>query len=202
MVSYDDIDEVLLVGGSSRVPCFKNSITNLFKIKPSNVLNVDEVVSLGASVNTALREKSTLTDKQKELLQNVSFTDAANCFLGVLSAISKERIIAETGNQDYDGPGMLVNTVIIHKNTPTPCEKSEMFQLAERNFELSEIKISLTQSNINSVDPNDVTIIKETVCKLSDKMEPEDLIEIIYEWDEDQLIQCNFKHVKTLLNMF
>jgi len=196
-LTVDDIDEVILVGGSTRIPCFKNSITNFFKMEPANVLNVDEVVSLGASVNTALREESTLTDQQKEVLQNISFTDVANHFLGVFSRISIEQIRAETGNQDYDGPPLLTNSVIIHKNTPIPCKESKMFMLSKDNIELGEIGVTLTQSNINSVDPEDVKGVKKTSCTFFDGMKEKDFVEVIYEIDQDQLLVCNIKHLKT-----
>jgi len=53
-VGVDQIDEVVMVGGSTRIPLVRSAVENLFRSKPHTELNPDEVVALGAAVQAAI----------------------------------------------------------------------------------------------------------------------------------------------------
>jgi Fe-S protein assembly chaperone HscA len=53
-VTVDDIDEVVLVGGSTRIPLVRQAVETLFRAKPHTELNPDEVVALGAAVQAGI----------------------------------------------------------------------------------------------------------------------------------------------------
>jgi Fe-S protein assembly chaperone HscA len=53
-VTVDQIDEVVIVGGSTRIPLVRAAVENLFRSKPHTELNPDEVVALGAAVQAAI----------------------------------------------------------------------------------------------------------------------------------------------------
>ncbi len=53
-VTVDQIDEVVMVGGSTRIPLVRSAVENLFRSKPQTELNPDEVVALGAAVQAAI----------------------------------------------------------------------------------------------------------------------------------------------------
>jgi Fe-S protein assembly chaperone HscA len=53
-VSVEDIVEVVLVGGSTRIPLVRSAVRNLFRAEPHTELNPDEVVALGAAVQAAI----------------------------------------------------------------------------------------------------------------------------------------------------
>jgi len=53
-VGVDQIDEVVMVGGSTRIPLVRSSVEKLFRSKPHTELNPDEVVALGAAVQAAI----------------------------------------------------------------------------------------------------------------------------------------------------
>jgi molecular chaperone DnaK len=53
-VSVGQIDEVVMVGGSTRIPLVRSAVENLFRTKPHTELNPDEVVALGAAVQAAI----------------------------------------------------------------------------------------------------------------------------------------------------
>jgi Fe-S protein assembly chaperone HscA len=55
-VTVDQIDEVVLVGGSTRIPMVRNAVEVLFRAKPHIDLNPDEVVALGAAVQAGILE--------------------------------------------------------------------------------------------------------------------------------------------------
>jgi len=62
-ISTSDIDEVVMVGGSTRVPLVYNSVLNFFNKKPHNELNPDEVVALGAAI-----QADVLSGNRKDIL--------------------------------------------------------------------------------------------------------------------------------------
>jgi len=53
-LSVEQIDEVVLVGGSTRIPLVRAAVENLFRARPHTELNPDEVVALGAAVQAAI----------------------------------------------------------------------------------------------------------------------------------------------------
>ncbi|HYL38991.1 MAG TPA: Fe-S protein assembly chaperone HscA [Bryobacteraceae bacterium] len=53
-VRIDQIDEVVMVGGSTRIPLVLSAVENLFRVKPHTELNPDEVVALGAAVQAGI----------------------------------------------------------------------------------------------------------------------------------------------------
>jgi molecular chaperone DnaK len=53
-VAIEQIDEVVMVGGSTRIPLVLSAVENLFRVKPHTELNPDEVVALGAAVQAAI----------------------------------------------------------------------------------------------------------------------------------------------------
>jgi Fe-S protein assembly chaperone HscA len=53
-VTVDQIDEVVMVGGSTRIPLVRSAVESLFRAKPHTELNPDEVVALGAAVQAAI----------------------------------------------------------------------------------------------------------------------------------------------------
>ena len=53
-VTVDQIDEVVMVGGSTRIPLVRSAVETLFRSKPHTELNPDEVVALGAAVQAAI----------------------------------------------------------------------------------------------------------------------------------------------------
>lgn len=53
-VTVDQIDEVVMVGGSTRIPLVRSAVENLFRARPHTELNPDEVVALGAAVQAGI----------------------------------------------------------------------------------------------------------------------------------------------------
>ena len=67
-VTVEQIDEVVLVGGSTRIPLVRRAVENLFRAKPHTELNPEEVVALGAAVQAAVLSG----DVQDKLLLDVT----------------------------------------------------------------------------------------------------------------------------------
>ena len=63
----EDLYSVEIIGGSSRVPCFKSAVKEVFGLEPSTTLNTDEAAARGAALKCRVRKSFELLDKLKAL---------------------------------------------------------------------------------------------------------------------------------------
>jgi len=186
-LSHDDIDEVLLVGGSSRVPAVKESLRRQFGKEPLEGVNPDEAVALGAAIYAGLQtDKGNLKPKQREKLSKVSVVDVANHNLGTISVHQDE----ELGSED------LRLSIIIPKNTPLPCSKTKTFYTMYEGQKFFRCRV--TQSANEEDDPDFVTIIMDgELGPFPPGRAAQQPIEMTFSYDLDQTIHVRFRDVNS-----
>ncbi|MGM0566937.1 MAG: molecular chaperone DnaK [Bacteroidota bacterium] len=113
--SSSDIDEIILVGGSTRIPAIQNSVQELFGKKPSKGINPDEVVAIGAAIQGAVLGG----DFQQD---DIVLLDVTPLSLGI---------------ETLGG----VMTKLIESNTTIPTKKTETFSTAADNQTSVEIHV-------------------------------------------------------------
>ena len=114
-----DIDEVILVGGSTRIPKVVEAAKTVFQKDPSKAVNPDEAVSLGAAIQGAVLNK-------EDGVGDIVLLDVTPLNLGI---------------ETLGG----VMTTLIEANTTIPCDKEETFSTAADNQ--TEVTINLLQGN-------------------------------------------------------
>lgn len=175
-----DIDYILLVGGSTRVPAVRESIRKLMRKEPIDAVNPDEAVALGAAIYAGLKS-DTLSASQRQTLNDIKMSDVANHFYGTIAVhYDEERDTAE--------PQV---SVIIPKDTPIPARRSETFRTIKDGQ--TEVHVRITQSAEDVDDPQFVNIVHEGYFKLPGGRPAGQAIIATYSYDENQTMHCQFK---------
>lgn len=126
--NFNSLDEILLVGGSTRMPCVSNLIERISGKKPVQKINPDEAVSLGAALQCGILlaqkgEGYLLNTASGRALAATSISDVTSHSFGVMTY--------NTYKQKHE------NTIMIPKNTKIPAEKRERFYTVERGDSVS-----------------------------------------------------------------
>ncbi|KKW18489.1 MAG: Chaperone protein DnaK [Parcubacteria group bacterium GW2011_GWB1_50_9] len=111
--SLSDIDEIILVGGQTRMPAIINAVKTLFGKEPNRSINPDEVVAIGAAVQAGILQGE---------VKDVLLLDVTPLSLGIETLGS-------------------VMTKIIEKNTTVPTSKSQVFSTAADSQTSVEIHV-------------------------------------------------------------
>lgn len=189
-LDYKDIDKILLVGGSTRIPIIRTMIEEEAGIKPSSEVHPDEAVAIGAAYHAvdvvkrmaegtfetgspsdkAAPAVSVHADDVPDLEKNYTFRDITSHGIGIVI---------------YDGDlNKLVNSVILEKNTEIPAEVvQDGYSTTEPYQEV--IQLQVTQGENTNLDY--VTIIGSADLKVKprENIVP---IRIIVSCDRDAII--------------
>jgi len=181
------IDKVLLVGGSTRVPLVQSRLQAIFGSPPENAVNVDECVALGAALHAGL---TMLRERPDEVpagirtgLKDIILTDVCNHSYGTICAPVDNR----TGRR------VVQNCIILKKNTPLPCESSQTFYTLTKGQKAVEVTITQGEDTV----PKFVNKIATHRFELPPDRPPEQPIKVTYSYDLNQRMHCKFEDLES-----
>jgi molecular chaperone DnaK len=142
-----ELDGVLLVGGSTRMPMVHEHIEHAFGKPPMQGVNVDQAVALGAAIAATERMNEATKTPRFALRGSIKTVDVTNHSLGMI-AINEAR-------------SAYVNSIILPKNTSVPCVQSRPYQHRTRRGAAGSLDVYMTQGE--SERPGSVTYLGKYV---------------------------------------
>jgi len=183
-LSVSDIQGVFLVGGSTRIPCIKDSIQRVFKQEPISTANVDEVVALGAALYAAYKsDREKLSVVQKKSVERIKVSEITSKCFGVISMSHDEARAIDK----------LFNSVLINKGNKIPASITETFFTRHDGQEAVECQV--TESSAPETDPRFVKIIWSGELGLPGGRPAGQKINVTFSYDDNQIMQCSFLDV-------
>ena len=125
-VEPGDIDKVLLVGGSTRIPAVQQMVRELMGREPEIGINPDEVVAIGAAVYAANERGVTVRDATGKVRPPAKFSNVTAHSLGIVV---------------HDEEGRRRNGKLIQKDSPIPARGEDVFSTREDNQTAVRIEI-------------------------------------------------------------
>ena len=182
---WQDIDTVLLVGGSTRMPMIKKMIAALSGKIPNEDLNPDECVAEGAAWHGAMLgvQSGDVTGGVAKMLSGISVGKVTSHNYGAVAERTRD--------------GVMRNFLMIPKSTAVPCEKTEEFRTREDDQRSIELKVMEggTMEEDDTCDPTNCENIGKVVLDNLPSHPKGSPIQITYRWDESATLVVNVKDV-------
>jgi len=182
-LGWNDIDVVLLAGGSSRIPAVRDMIREISGKDAARDLNPDDCVALGAAIQSSVCAVDSWGGESKRAaseLSDIVVQDVASHSLGV-KALS-------TDQQLY------VNSILIPRFTPLPCERKKVFATSEDDQKKVEIEI-LQGEDPDPGSPDVEVVGKVAMGDLPSGKAGAVRIEVSLRYDTDGVIVVTAKEV-------
>lgn len=174
-ISTDELDAVILIGGSTKMPLIRSTVSRIFKTLPFSNINPDEAVAIGAAIQAGLKERN-------EDLKEMILTDVCPYSLGV--AIGKKQ------NNSYIGD---IFSPIIERNSPIPISKSEIYTTIH-DYQ-KEIIIDIYQGERMNVNEN--IKLGTMSINIPPKLAGEELVDIRFTYDINGLLEVEATSIET-----
>jgi molecular chaperone HscC len=175
-VKLSDIDQVVMIGGATRLPIIHKFVSKLFKALPNTSVNPDEAVALGAAIQAAMKERN-------KAIKEVILTDVCPFTLGteVVREIEEGRF--ESG---YFCP-------IIERNTVIPASRTERLYTIRDNQ--TKLRVNVLQGESRFASNN--LCIGELLIDVPRAKAGEEAIDVTYTYDINSILEVEIKVVST-----
>ena len=178
-IKLKDIEEVILVGGATKLPIVRKFVSRLFGRLPNTSINPDEVVAVGASIQAAMKERN-------EAVKEMILTDVCPFTLGTEVVVSRSGGVKESGHY----------LPIIERNSVIPVSRTERLYTADDNQDKIRIKILQGESRYarNNVYLGDL--------ELTVPIGPagKEAVDVTYTYDVNSILEVEAKIISTKLS--
>lgn len=163
-----DIDEVLLIGGATRLSIVRDFLIRLFRKFPDTRLNPDETVALGAAVQAAMKER-------REEVREVILTDVCSFTLGTEVVVEYEEGRFENGRF----------CPIIERNTVIPASHTERLYTVRDNQD--KVRVRVLQGESRFARNN--LFLGELTVEIPRAPKGQESIDVTYTYDINSLLE-------------
>ena len=171
-----DIDEVLLIGGATRLSVVRDFLIRLFRKFPDTRLNPDETVALGAAVQAAMKER-------REEVKEVILTDVCSFTLGTEVVVEYEEGKFEDGRF----------CPIIERNTVIPASHTERLYTARDNQD--KVRVRVLQGESRFARNN--LYLGELEVEVPKGPKGQECVDVTYTYDINSLLEVEVTVVST-----
>lgn len=178
-LKLSDIDEVLLIGGATRLSIVRDFLIRLFRKFPDTKLNPDETVALGAAVQAAMKER-------RAEVKEVILTDVCSFTLGTEIVVEYEEEKFEDGRF----------CPIIERNTVIPASHTERLYTARDNQE--KVRVRVLQGESRFARNN--LYLGELEIPVPPGPKGKEAVDVTYTYDINSLLEVEVKVVSTGLS--
>lgn len=175
-ISPSEIEAVILIGGSTRMPLVRTIVSKMFNKLPFSNINPDETVALGAAIQAALKERN--AD-----LKEMVLTDVCPYTLGV-------EVVSMLGKDNY-GKGYFLP--IIERNSPIPISKVERLSTVSNNQR--QIKVKVFQGEGRRVENN--IFLGEIEVSVPANEAGKEMVDVRYTYDINGILEVEVIVVST-----
>lgn len=177
-LSYDKIDTLLMVGGTSRMPFIQSMVADHTHLAPRMDIDPGHAIAYGAAHACAAE----LARQGKNATVNGHTIPAPAMFIEDVTAHGVGCSVIDSGS----GEKQLVNAVIIPQNTPIPCKRKDEFALEHPGQKEAEIVI--LQGKANARHEDCLEIGKLRLTNLPPEENPSNRIEVEYTIDRNGMV--------------
>lgn len=175
-VKLSDIDEVVLVGGATRMPVVRDFVVKLFHKFPDVSVHPDEAVALGAAIQGAMKSR----DRE---VKEVILTDVCAFTLGVEVVMERREGVYESGHF----------CPIIERNTVIPASRTERFYTVYNNQD--RIKISVYQGESRLTANN--LLLGSLEIQVPKNRAGKEAVDVTYTYDINSILEVEVKVIST-----
>ena len=189
-IEYSDLDKILLVGGSTRMPVVRDAIEEETEIKPSAEVHPDEAVAIGAAYHVidVLQDIKKKSKSKRDSSSASSNSETSKHTNADIPEMEKQYTFQDVTSH---GVGIVcttknngkVNSVILPKNTRVPAEKTRQYSTTVPYQECLSIEVTQGEDE----DLRYVTIIGTSTIEIEPRPEIVD-IEVYISCDENSII--------------
>ena len=171
-----DIDQVVLIGGATKLPIVRKFVARLFHRLPNSTVNPDEAVALGAAIQSAMKERN-------KAIKEVILTDVCPFTLGTEVSREIDEGYYESGHY----------CPIIERNTIIPASRTERLYTIRDNQ--TQLRVHILQGESRFAQNN--LSLGELLIDIPKAKAGEESIDVTYTYDINSILEVVVKVVST-----
>ncbi|WP_434796287.1 Hsp70 family protein [Terrisporobacter vanillatitrophus] len=171
-IKLNNIDEIILIGGATKLPIIRKFVGKIFSRLPHTSINPDEAVAMGAALQGAMKERN-------KFIKEVILTDVCPFSLGT-------EVVMNSSNSRYNETYFCP---IIERNTTIPVSRTQTFYTAHDNQ--SKVVVEIIQGESRLVKNN--LKLGQIAINVPRRKAGEESIDITYTYDINSLLEVTVK---------